>query len=50
MIALIGITIDRNVISRSRNAKMITKPKTYGILEPIWSLKSFEPAVSPVTP
>src|ERR671930_26118 len=48
-IDLIGITIERKVISKSRNASPRTKANTYGIRDFIWSLKSFVPAVSPVT-
>ena len=49
-IALIGITIERNVTSSSRNAIRKTNPSTYQMCEAIRSLKSSEPAVKPVTP
>ena len=48
-IDLIGITIERKVISSSRKASPSTNANTYGIRDFIWSLKSFVPAVSPVT-
>jgi hypothetical protein len=44
------MTIDLKVIIKTRKARRITNPKTYGSLLPIPSLKSFELAVSPVTP
>ncbi len=47
--ALIGITIERNVISSSRNARLSTKPNTIGQRDFMRSLKSLEPAVMPVT-
>ena len=40
MIALIGITIDRNVTSRSRNAMVSTKPNTSGACDARLSLPS----------
>ena len=50
MIALIGITIDRKVSSRSRNANRRTKPKTSGAFVCIKCLKSWDCAVKPLTP
>src|SRR3954465_9210872 len=47
--ALIGITIERNVISSSRNARLRTKPKTIGQRDFMRSLKSLDPAVMPGT-
>src|SRR2546423_777563 len=49
MIALIGITIERKVTSRSRNAKPSTNAKTIGARCFIVWLKSCVLAVSPVT-
>ena len=49
MIALIGITIERNVISSSRNASPSTNANTSGRCVRIRSLKSRLPAVSPPT-
>src|SRR5215207_3124313 len=49
-IALIGITIERNVISSSRNAIAKTNANTYQMRDDISSLKSTEPAVKPATP
>ena len=49
-IALIGITIDRNVTSSSRNATENTNPNTSQMREDISSLKSTDPAVKPATP
>ena len=48
-IALIGTTIDRNVTSSSTNASPSTNANTIGRRDLIVSLKSFEPAVMPVT-
>jgi hypothetical protein len=41
--------IERNVTSRSRNARPSTNANTIGRCDVIESLKSFEPAVMPVT-
>ena len=49
-IALIGITIERNVTSSRRNAIAKTNANTYQMRSPISSLKSTEPAVKPLTP
>ena len=49
MIALIGMTSERNVTSSSRKAAESTNAKTSGACDFIVSLKSFELAVSPVT-
>ena len=49
MIALIGITIERNVTISSAKASESTKRKTHGARCFISSLKSNEPAVRPVT-
>src|SRR5262245_3733098 len=49
MIALTGITIDRNVNSNRRNAAPSTKPKTIGRCDLVTSVKSFDWAVKPVT-
>ena len=49
-IALIGITIERNVNSSSRNAIPKTKANTYQMRDAIRSLKSTDPAVNPLTP
>ena len=46
---MIGITIDRNVTSRRMNARPRTNANTIGRCDLIVSLKSFEPAVMPVT-
>src|SRR6476661_819424 len=48
-IALTGITSEWNETSRSRNAKLRTKTKTYGAADFILSFQSFDAAVSPVT-
>ena len=48
-IALIGTTIDRNVTSSRMNASVRTNANTIGRCDLIASLKSFEPAVKPVT-
>ena len=44
-----AITIERNEISRSRNANVRTKPNTIGIEDFIIWFQSYDPAVSPVT-
>src|SRR5215211_2784029 len=49
-IALIGITIERNVTSSSMNATAKTNANTYQMRVDIRSLKSTEPAVKPDTP
>ena len=49
MIALMGMTIERNVKSSSRNAAISTKPKTSGRCDFVTSLKSLDEAVKPVT-
>ena len=49
MIALSGITIERNVTSSSRNARPSTNTKTSGAWAFIESLKSMDCAVQPVT-
>ena len=46
---MIGITIEWNVIRRSRNAIPSTNANTIGVRTDISELKSCEPAVSPVT-
>ena len=48
-IAVSGITIDRNVISSSRNVIVNTNANTTGRWDFIESLKSLAPAVSPAT-
>ena len=48
--ALIGITIEWNVISIRMNASPSTKANTTGVRTPIRSLKSTDAAVPPVTP
>ena len=47
--ALIGITIDRNVISSRMKASDSTNPNTIGQRDFMRSLKSLDPAVVPVT-
>ena len=49
MIALIGTTIERNVTSSRMNASVSTNANTIGRFDFITSLKSFDPAVKPVT-
>ena len=49
-IALIGMTIERNVTSSSMNAIAKTNANTYQMRDAISSLKSIDPAVKPVTP
>ena len=49
MIALIGITIDRNVTSRSRNAIVSTKPNTIGACCDRLSVASIDSAAEPPT-
>ena len=44
-----GITSEWNETSRSRNAKLRTKTKTYGAADFILSFQSFDAAASPVT-
>ncbi len=48
-IAVIGMTTERNVASRSRNASPSTKRMTHGMRDFICSLKSCVAAVSPAT-
>ena len=49
-IVFAAITSERNDTSISTNANSRTKPNTSGATVFIWSLKSFDWAVSPVTP
>ena len=49
MMALIGITIERNEKSISRNESPSTKANTIGVLDFIVALKSAVAAASPVT-
>ena len=48
-IAVSGITIERNVISSSRNVTVSTNANTAGRWDFIESLKSLAPAVAPET-